>query len=283
LHGWTLHATDGDIGHVEDLYFDDRHWTIRYLVVNTGTWLFGRRVLISPLGIAEVDWDRRAINTHLTCEQVANSPDIDMEQPVSRQQERSYFGYYGWPVYWSGGLAWGAAAYPGLMIGPPLTGQAADRPGDETVDASPHRDAHLRSTGEVTGYGVLARDGDLGHVDDFLFDDHTWTLRYVAIATRNFWPGKKVVIPPQWLARVNWCASKVRIDHPREEIRAAPEWDPAASTERDYEERLHAHYARPGYWRGATTNTAPIAPEFDLDDEEAEAHVGTGGSGDVRR
>ena len=253
LHGWTLHATDGDIGHVEDLYFDDQQWTVRYLVVNTGTWLFGRRVLISPHAVTGLHWDRRAIDTRLTREQVANSPDIDTEKPVSRQQEWSYFGYYGWPIYWSGGLAWGAAAYPGLVVAPPITVRDPERLGDvgaaidQEADAS-HYDTHLRSTTEVSGYGVVAQDGELGHVDDFLFDERSWTIRYVVVATRNFLPGRKVVVPPGWLVSVTWSAAKVRIDHPREEIRSAPEWNPAGVTDREYETRLHAHYDRTGYW-----------------------------------
>lgn len=285
LQGFAIHATDGNIGHVEEFYFDDEHWTVRYLVVNTGSWLLGRRVLISPMGIRGVDWEHRAVDLGLTREQVASAPDIDTDKPVSRQQEWNYYGYYGWPIYWGGGLAWGAAMYPGLMVPPPGTiNDPQRRDLDVDTDAVPGAgqyhpyDTHLRSTKEVAGYGIIARDGELGHVEDFLIDDRSWGIRYLTIDTTNWWPtGKMVLIPPQWLDSVSWAESKVRVDHTREEIRSAPEWDPNHPVTRGWEERLHGHFGRPGYWNGEP-ETAPTPPaghpeEGALDVEEEERVV----------
>jgi hypothetical protein len=96
LIGYTLHAADGEIGKVEEFYFDDQRWTIRYLIVRTGSWLLGRKVLISPQALGTTDWDNRAFPTTLTKEQIRNSPDIDTDEPVSRQQEERLYAHYPW-------------------------------------------------------------------------------------------------------------------------------------------------------------------------------------------
>ena len=62
-------------------------------------------------------------------------------------------------------------------------------------------DPHLRSSRAVTGYHIQATDGDLGHVEDFIVDDHSWTIRYMVLDTTNWWPGKKVLVAPDWIER----------------------------------------------------------------------------------
>jgi len=108
LEGFTLHAYDGDIGHVDYLFFDDKQWKLRYLAVKTGNWLSGRKVLISPVAIVQCDLKEKAIHVSLSKEQVRNSPEADLAAPVSRHFERDYFDYYTWPYYWSGSDIWGA-------------------------------------------------------------------------------------------------------------------------------------------------------------------------------
>ncbi len=112
LQDYAIRATDGDIGHVKDFYFDDEWWAVRYLVVETGTWLSDRKVLISPIAIGRPNWTDKVLPVSITKEQVKDGPDIDTEKPVSRQHEISYLGYYGYPYYWDGGGLWGAGAYP---------------------------------------------------------------------------------------------------------------------------------------------------------------------------
>lgn len=269
LNGFVIRATDGKIGHVEECLFDDAHWTVRYLVVNTGSWLLGRRVLISPAAVTAVDRSRQAIEVNLTRSQVADSPEIDTAEPLSRSREADYLNYFGWPLYWAGGLAWGAAAYPGLVLAPPT--RITDEESVETESApepAAEEHSHLRSTREVTGYGVIARDGEIGHVEDFLIDDAAWTIRYLAVDPKNFWPGNPVLIPPSWLTDVTWPAASVRVDHTRAEIESAPEWDPARPLNRDFEEALHRHYQRPGYWPAPTDHPAPNTAEETSDEED---------------
>jgi len=251
LEGFSLGATDGEIGSVEDFYFDDEGWAIRYLAADTGTWLPGRKVLISPSSLGKVDWDGRRVGVKLTKEQVENSPHIDTHKPISRQHESELYDYYGYPYYWGGPYLWGPVAYPGGFVTPPPQAMEPDTQTEELRalrEKQRTQDQHLRSTREVTGYYIEASDGEIGHVEDFVVDDQNWAIRYVVVDTRNWWPGKKVLVAPQWISGVNWNETNARVDLPREKIKQAPEYEKNMSITRDYEERVYRHYGRPGYW-----------------------------------
>ena len=238
LQGYKLGGLDGEIGSVKDFYFDDRYWTIRYLVADTGNWLSGRHVLISPFALRDVARAEHAIAIDLTKKQIEESPSLATDKPVSRQFEDEYFGYYGWPAYWSGPFMWGA--YPYIV-------RDRDKLKERAQIEKPW-DPHLRSIHEVHGYVIDALDGEIGHVEDFIIDDNTWAIRYMIVDTGNWWPGKKILISPQWIERVSWTDSKVYVDLPRETIKQAPEYREDALPTRDYEIGLHKHYNRPGYW-----------------------------------
>jgi PRC-barrel domain protein len=251
LKGFTIGATDGDMGHVEAFYFDDTSFTVRHLVVKTAGWLSGRKVLVSPIALRDVDWDGRRINVALSKGQVEQSPPIDAEEPVSRQQEVEYYGYYGYPFYWAGPYLWGAYQYPVPPTGARSSLEQEERPASwsERKDGDPH----LRSSGNVIGYHIAATDGDIGHVEDFLVDDTTWAIRYMVVDTSNWWFGKKVLVSPGWIAGVDWNDSKLHVDMTREQIKNAPEYDPSEPPRREYEMRLYDYYGRPGYWRDEAT------------------------------
>jgi sporulation protein YlmC with PRC-barrel domain len=242
LKGLEIRATDGEIGTVDQFYFDDETWAIRYLVVQTGGWLGGRQVLISPFSIVETNWQSKRLDVALTKKQVENSPDIDTHQPVSRQHEAAYNQYYGYPYYWGGPFLWGPALDPAGLTIPTVSTQAiADSKSEST-------DSHLRSAEAVTGYHVEATDGEIGHVDGFVVDDEAWAIRYVEVATRNWLPGKKVLVSPAWIERVSWTESKVYAGLSREAIKDAPEYVESMPVTREYENRLYVHYGRPPYW-----------------------------------
>ncbi len=241
FRNFTLRARDGDIGKAQEFYFDDHHWTVRYLVADTGSWLSGRRVLISPYALDPVDEAEQVLPVDLTKQQIEESPSLDSDQPVSRQYELEYHGYYDWPIYWSGAFMWGALAYP-------------TRPGEGWPPSDPDpaahedgRDPHLRSTQAVSGYHIEARDGEIGHVADFIIEEETWAIRYLVVDPKNWWPGKHVLVSPRWIERVSWEESKVFVDLSREMIKRSPEYTPK-SLDREYETELHQHYSRRGYW-----------------------------------
>jgi hypothetical protein len=246
LKGFTLDSLDGEIGRVKGFYFDDQHWTIRYLVADTGDWLTDRQVLISPYAMAAVNTDEKNIKINLSKKQIEDSPALDSDKPVSRQFEDAYYGFYGWPMYWGGPYMWGA--YP-FIVHEPEKWMEADRI-EKTWDP------YLRSTADVTGHHIQAADGEIGHVEDFVIDDETWAIRYLVIDTQNWWPGKLVLISPDWIERVSWLESKVIVNLPLATIRQAPEFKAEALLTRDYETRLYAHYHRPGYWVDDRTGKA---------------------------
>jgi len=244
LKGLAIQATDGELGTVDQFYFDDETWAIRYLTVETGGWFDGREVLISPFSVLHTDFEAKRLDVSLTKKQVENSPDINTHQPVSRQQEAAYLGYYGYPFYWGGPYLWGPAYLPGFLALPEATSteEMADKIRGESTDS------HLRSTGAVIGYHVEATDGEIGHVAGFVIDDEAWAIRYVEVATRNWLPGKKVLVSPAWIERVSWADSKIYAGLSREAIKNAPEYLLSQPLTREYETRLHDHYGRPPYW-----------------------------------
>ena len=240
LKGYKLDSLDGEIGKVEEFYFDDQHWAIRYLVADTGKWLIGRQVLISPHALTAVSKEDQHLAINLTKKQIEDSPSLDTAKPVSRQFEESYHGYYGWPLYWTGAYMWGY--YPQAM------GKLQVQGDPTTTRTEKEWDVHLRSTHEVSGYHIKAADGELGHIEDFIIDDETWAIRYLIIDTQNWWPGRKVLISPQWIERISLGESKVLVNLPREIIKQSPEYEEKSPITREYETSLHQYYNRQGYW-----------------------------------
>jgi len=256
LEDYKISATDGEIGKVIDFYFDDDNWTVRYLIAETGTWLDSRKVLISPISLLKPDWSEKALGVSLTREQVKDSPNIDTDKPVSRQNEEQYTNYYGYPTYWGGGALWGEGLYP-MALAPGFGGYGVNRAEREREleaylrnERERHRndDPHLRSCNSVTGYHIHATDGDIGHVAGFLVDDQTWAIRYLIIDTSNWWMGQQVLIAPHWITEVRWADQFVEANVSREFIKQAPPYDEKAELTRDKEFSLYRHYGRPGYW-----------------------------------
>ncbi len=256
LENYEIGATDGSIGEVKDFYFDDHDWVVRYLVVDAGTWLTSRKVLISPRSIHHPDWSQRLLPVSLTREQVKNSPGIDTDKPVSRQYEIDYSSYYGYPYYWGGYGIWGDDMYPYGMIPeyPDSMSMRAQREaaGEEyaAIQRARHRndDPNLRSCKEVIGYHVHASDGDIGHVEGLLIDEKTWSIRYMVVNTSNWWVGRKVLVAPPWIESVRWADRSVRINMTRDAIQGAPHYDESEELNRHLEMGLYEYYDRPGYW-----------------------------------
>jgi len=250
LQKYHVVATDGPIGRVDQFYFDDQQWVIRYVVVDTGKWLPGRRVLISPFSIRRVDWNGETILLSITRGMIQSSPEIDTHKPVSRQQEAAYLGYYGYPYYWGGAGLWGPGPYPAGITAVDAA-EARARVEAELDEARAKGDAHLRSTKEVIGYHLQATDGELGHVESFLIEDDSWAIRYILVDTSNWWFGKRVLISPDWIREVSWSAKKVFVDLTRQSVKKAPEYDSAAHLDRQWEADYYAHLRRRPYWTAA--------------------------------
>ena len=248
LSGAKVGATDGDIGSIKDAYFDDRSWTIRYLVVDTGTWLTGREVLISPYAVKQPVGTDKHIRVALNQEQVRNSPDVDTHQPVSRQHEREYLRYYGYPEYWDGGGLWamGAMPYPPMAVPASVEIEANRAMHERDFKAG---DSHLRSSDSITGYDIQATDDSIGEVQDFIFDDESWAIRYLVVDTRKWWPGgRKVLVGMHWVDSIDWATKSVHVRMTREQVQSSPAFEDVASIHREFEMRLHDNVKRAGYW-----------------------------------
>lgn len=216
LQGKKLSAHDGEIGHVADFYFDDETWAIRYLVANTGSWLTGRLVLISPHSLELSNDDEKTLFVNLSRKQIEDSPPIETDKPVSRQYEIDYYRYYGWPVYWNGGGMWGASSYPAMLPFSPAEREAAQ-------DSHDGDDLHLRSTKAVTGYALQATDGEIGSVSGLMVDDKTWAIGELIAETGHWFSGKEILIPTAKIARISYEESKVYVDLTMADLKATGE------------------------------------------------------------
>jgi sporulation protein YlmC with PRC-barrel domain len=248
LEDYALKARDGKIGHVHDFIFDDSQWTVRYLVVATGPGLEPRKVLVSPAAVSRTEWDERLISVNLTQDQVRQSPPLDPERSLSREQEALLAQYYNWPVYW------GAPGFPDMGLGlpvplVPILTPAAERSPEPATGAAEaiavQEEQRTHRIRVVTDYAIAATDGEIGHVADFLIDDRSWDIRYLIVDTRNWWPGKKVIVAPQWIRAVGWDEGRVHVSLTRQAIKDSPPYDPTQPVTPDYAGLLHDHYGRP--------------------------------------
>ena len=245
LTGYEIRARDGGIGHCKDLLFDDDHWTVRWVVVDTGGWLRGRKVVVSPVCLGEPIWSSQALPVRLTREEIEKAPPLNEHAPVSRHYEIALNEHFAIMPYWAGAGTWGAAAYPGLLW-------QADRSATEELSSEQieREKGNLRSVREVTGYRIVAGDDEVGHVEEFILDDANWTLRYMVVDTKNWLPGKKVLVSPDWIRDIAWAERRVLVDLTKKAIDNAPAYDPAEPVNRVLETQLYDYLGRPYYWRG---------------------------------
>jgi PRC-barrel domain len=220
LYGDKLGASDGEIGHVKDFYFDDQNWAIRYLVADTGSWLPGRQVLLAPHSLGRLDQNEKILRVNLSRKQIEASPSIETHKPVSRQYEEEYYRYYGWPFYWHGDALWGMSGFPILELPPnPLPSEAATAIGPQPERA----DAHLRSTHAVTGYQLRTGDEAIGHVCDFMIDAQSWAIGQLVIRTGHRLSGKEVLIETKNVDRISYDESTVFVNLTTEAVEQSPE------------------------------------------------------------
>jgi hypothetical protein len=154
--------------------------------------------------------------------------------------------YYGWdPHGGGGGYPAGAMSYP--VMAPPSFNTAREDGRPDMRLPREDGDPHLRAAAAVTGSRIQASDGDIGHVENLLVDDQDWSIRYLIVDTRNWWPGKHVLIVPGAVTEVSWTHHTMRLDVSERTVRTSPVWDPLVPTDQDYERRLHSHYGWGGY------------------------------------
>ena len=248
INGYAIEASDGRLGTASDFLFDDASWTVRWLVVDTGKWLSGRKVLLPISALGHLDQKKEEFSVRLTMQQIKDSPDIDADRPVSRQMETHVYDYYGWRPYWSTGLYMAGYGYldgfgyPGGLMS--VSPSAESRRREERI-AIAHRDdgdPHLRSIAAVTGYHIHAVDGEIGHVEDFFVEDADWSIHYLLVDTKNWWPGKQVLISPGSAQTIDWAHKLVNLNVDRQKVKDSPAYDASTIVDRAYGRHFHTYY-----------------------------------------
>jgi hypothetical protein len=241
LESYKIHAKDGDIGSVHSFLFNDQTWVVRYLVVDTGRWLPGRKVLISPFDIQDSVWKDKIMHLKLCMEDIENSPGIKENKPVYliKQEEKS-------------------KEYPQdkiiPAIGTPVPTYVAVNEKNQINEIKEHikkqrETTHLRSSLEVINYSIKAIDGEIGHLDDIIVDDHiTWKIHYLVVYIGNWLKGKRVLMSPRWITAFSWDGKEVKIDLLKEKVEESPLFDPSEPVNREYESVLYDYYGKPKYW-----------------------------------
>lgn len=254
VNGYAIHANDGLIGTVSDFLFDDTTWLVRWLVIDTGNWLPGRKVLLPLSALADVNHMGRQFSVRLTKQQVKECPDVESDRSVSRQSEADIYSYYGWSPYWGAGSHLGMVGYGGGMVGdaagtrPSLTLMQREK---EIDDAQRNKDdPALRSANEVIGYHIEASDGEIGHVEDLLVEDEDWSIHYLVVDTKDWWPGKKVLVSPLSVRKIVWADRQVNLGVDHQKVKDSPAYNPSVTVDPIYEKNFHDHYGDLGLRQG---------------------------------
>lgn len=200
---YTLSAFDGGLGYLREFHFDNYYWNMRYLEVDTGSWLTERRILIPSSAMNTVHETDSALSVNLTRQQIENSPALGNGEPISRKYEKAFESYYKLPEHHYG---FDTETGPGTNLG---------------------------TAREVSGYHIQAQDGEIGHVADVVIDMETWDIRYLLVDTKNWWAGKKVLISAKWIEPIVYGESKIIINQSMEEIRQSAEYKPECLNQKD--------------------------------------------------
>lgn len=239
--GYELMAQDGGVGTVKDLFFSDEDWTIRYLIVDTGPWIFGRRILISPEALEQPVWASETFPVNLTREQVKESPDVDIAKPVSREYEEKLSKHYSWTHYW--------IVTPGSPARPPYFPSNLFKP-EKDSEEEEGITSHLRSVNEILKYMVQARDGEVGTMADFIVDDEEWQLIYMVVDVADWLKSEKqVLVSPEWVSTIEVSDHKIMLDLTQDAVKYSPPFDPTLPVNRQYEEVIYDYYGKPKYWQ----------------------------------
>jgi uncharacterized protein YrrD len=230
--GWTLRSSDDEVGTVEDFLFDFQNWVVRYLVVDSGSWLNRRRLIFSPKAVERLA-DSQDFLVHLTREVIEKSPRFDPQQPMTRQQEMEVSEHYGWPF-----------DFPRVDQSAVPMVEMYSEMREETGQGMRRGVSHLQSLDDVSGYTLEARDGTVGNIQDMLVDDENWRIQYLVVDTGGILGGRSVLLAAQWIEFVDAEGSTVRVDLSAETIQNSPKYEPDMLIDQEYEERLQDHYQR---------------------------------------
>ncbi len=231
-----IQGIDDQIGGIKDVYFDDRYWTIRYIVADTQPWLpLSDKILISPIALISFDDKERELKVSLSKESIKDQPKLDDHETVSREFEKLYFDYFGYGYYWQGVEMWGEYSQPTFLFKRNMLSY------DSVDNNEIEQNNSLRSANEILHYGIEETDGKTGHVEDFIWDTESWSLRFLVIDTRDWFPGgKKVLVSPCQLSDMSWQDNSIKCNIDIEHLKACPEFEADKLNNADYIEKVRA-------------------------------------------
>ncbi len=248
LAGFTIQAADGNVGTVKDFYFDDRHWTIRHLVIEIGSLLESHKVLLSPVHIKHLNYENKMIVVDLSVSDIKGSSHIDTNRSVAQQYEIDYLSYYGYAFYWGTNSLWDSSGEPKALTVMEESPQAAETFAAIDTVRRMHGDRHLRSCNEIVNYHIQASDGEIGHLHGMLIDEDTWAIRYFIASTSNWWLGNKVLIGPQEVKDISWGNAKIYVDMTQAQVKGSPLFDGAVSLSFPKEMGAYLHHGSDTNW-----------------------------------
>lgn len=253
IFGFTLFGEGQEYGTIKDFYFDEDKMKIRYGIVDTGTWLKNRKVLISPKEFMKPDFEHGVLPVELTKKEIEESPPISKEKPLSQIMEEKVTNYFEWPKYWIG-TSTGEPVNANFLLGEKIKEMRQNKTNKEQrekyiVAREGNKETNLRSSKEVIGYNIKAIDGEIGKLDGLIVEDNYWLIRYLIIDTGKWLPSRKVIFPPEWLEGISWNKEQIIFPFSKEEIRHAPDYDPDVPVSRVYEEKLYEYYQKQKYWK----------------------------------
>jgi hypothetical protein len=240
LNGYPIQATDGTLGTVADLLYDESDWAIRWLVVDTGEWLSGRRVLLPVAVLGQPDPQSFHLPVNLTMRQVEESPDVDDSEPPSKGIGTRIREHYE-ILRGEDHFLWGGDdGHPPDVIPPDQPPQSATASPAELQGA--RRDVIVRGISEIAGDLIEATDGDIGHAEDFLVDTALWQVRYLIVHTSSWWPGEKLLVSPLSINSIDWAQSVIHLDVSRQKVRSGPSYVATEAIDGAFEELFHTYY-----------------------------------------
>lgn len=239
LEKFTLRAEDGEIGNIVDFIVDDFNWEVRYMVVNIGD----RNVVISSQTIGIPNLENQFLPAQVSRALITNSPEIDLDEPLTRKRELELSDYYSWPRYWESDDI--PNTLPGDLTAIPLIEMELEKePLIPETGAAGEEEFHLRRAGELYGYSIKARNGGAGKLVDFIAQDENWDLHYLVVNTGGILPGKNVLMSPQWVQNVSLDRSEILVDLDKDTIHNSPELTSAAGVSPEFWVNIDKYYNR---------------------------------------
>lgn len=243
LKGYPIKATDGELGTVCDLMYEESNWAIRWVVVDTGDWLSGRLVVLPVAVVGQPDPEAHCVPARLTMKQVeqsvgvdsvrtGNSDSLDCEQENLPQGRDHYI--------------WGhhdGNTPPAIALDPRVLSGATRATADMAVARG---DGHVSSISAITGYSIEATDGHIGHAEDFLIDTALWQVRYLIVHTSRWWPSEKLLVSPLSVERIDRHESTIHIAETRQRVKDSPPYIAADTVDGAFEELFHTYYGLRG-------------------------------------